>query len=275
MRVQERDREAAGTLLGSALALRMFLFFMPLVLLGIGIAGLLGNHTGVDSVSGSIGLSDQLGAEIDHMFRQDALYAWISLLAGLIGAAWSARSLTRALTLSSAMAWRIEGVPRTPARAIGVMIGIYVGIALVFAIVQRVRASLGLAVTSISFAAAALLYAILWSALLLSLPRATTDPGAALPGGILLGGVLAALHAISQFWIPGAIDGSSVVYSTVAAAFALLGWFFFLGRSVAFAFALNAVVYERHGSISGWLFALPVLRAIPRRSEAFARFFDL
>ena len=35
-RVVERDRDAAGTLLGSALALRMFLFLVPLVLLTLG-----------------------------------------------------------------------------------------------------------------------------------------------------------------------------------------------------------------------------------------------
>ena len=42
-RVYERDKEAAGTLLGSALAVRLFLFFMPFVLLVVGLAGVLGS----------------------------------------------------------------------------------------------------------------------------------------------------------------------------------------------------------------------------------------
>ena len=37
-RVYERDKEAGGTMLGSALALRLFLFFMPFVLLVVGLA---------------------------------------------------------------------------------------------------------------------------------------------------------------------------------------------------------------------------------------------
>ncbi|MDH5520574.1 MAG: hypothetical protein OEZ14_08580 [Acidimicrobiia bacterium] len=39
VRVHERDKNAAGTLLGSALALRLFLFFIPLLLFSVGVAG--------------------------------------------------------------------------------------------------------------------------------------------------------------------------------------------------------------------------------------------
>ena len=118
MRVYERDREAAGTLLGSALALRLFLFFVPLVLLVVGLAGLLGRHGGVDSASRSI-------------------------------------------------------------------------------------------------------------------------------------------------------------YGGVGVAVVVFGWFFIIGRALAFSFALNAVIYEELGSASGFVFGLPGLRAIPKRFPVVARFFDL
>ena len=54
-RVYERDKEAAGTLLGSALALRLFLFFMPFVLLVVGLAGVLGGPTDGSATSESAG----------------------------------------------------------------------------------------------------------------------------------------------------------------------------------------------------------------------------
>jgi hypothetical protein len=38
---------------------------------------------------------------------------------------------------------------------------------------------------------------------------------------------------------------------------------------------LNAVMYERIGSITGFVFGLPVLRILPKRSPKFARFFGL
>ena len=37
-----------------------------------------------------------------------------------------------------------------------------------------------------------------------------------------------------------------------------LGWFFIIGRAIAFAFELNAVIYERFGSITTAVFSLPV-----------------
>ena len=107
------------------------------------------------------------------------------------------------------------------------------------------------------------------------MPRDTRDPGAALPGAIIIAAAVTGLQAISQFYAPGALDDATAVYAVVGASIAVLGWFFIIGRTLAFAFALNAVVFERHGSVSGVVFGLPVLRQLPQRSSRFARFFDL
>ena len=65
------------------------------------------------------------------------------------------------------------------------------------------------------------------------------------------------------------------MYGIFGSVVAFLGWFFILGRVLAFTFALNAVLFEDVGSLSRLVFGLPVLRAIPRHSAAFARYFDL
>jgi uncharacterized BrkB/YihY/UPF0761 family membrane protein len=273
--VVERDRDAAGTLLGSALALRLFLFFVPLVLLAMGIIGLLGAHAGVDGIAASANLKGQLAEEIDQVLDQPSITTWISIVAGLAGLAWTGRSLTRALVLSSALSWRLGGGQKTPPRVIGIVVGIAVGMAFIWALEQRIRSEFGLAVASVSFLAVAVAYVVLWSVLLMSMPRDTRDPGAALPGAIAIAAVVTGLQAISQFYVPGAIDDAATAYAVVGASIAVLGWFFIIGRTLAFAFALNAVVYERHGSLSSFLFGLPVLRMIPRRWRGFAEFFDL
>ena len=54
-----------------------------------------------------------------------------------------------------------------------------------------------------------------------------------------------------------------------------LGWFFILGRVIVFAMELNAVTYERFGSISTFVFSLPGIRMLPRRSARLRRFFAL
>ena len=72
-RVYERDKEAAGTLLGSALAVRLFLFFMPFVLLVVGLAGVplrsrewderdrRGRNRGAASIRARVLVGDDLG----------------------------------------------------------------------------------------------------------------------------------------------------------------------------------------------------------------------
>jgi hypothetical protein len=54
-----------------------------------------------------------------------------------------------------------------------------------------------------------------------------------------------------------------------------LGWFFFLGRAMVFGMALDAAVFERIGSLSRFIFRLPVVRLVSRHSTWIRNFFDL
>ena len=50
---------------------------------------------------------------------------------------------------------------------------------------------------------------------------------------------------------------------------------FLIGRVMASSFILDAVVYERIGSVSELAFALPGVRRIPERFPRVRRYFDL
>lgn len=275
MRMYERDKNAAGTLLGSALSLRLFLFFVPLVLVAVGTAGILGRHSDYDAVSSGAGISGSLATEIDSAFDQGVITPWLAVAVGLIGMATTGRSLARALVLSSALSWELGGRQKLRTRAIGVVVGIVVGMALISVLLNRLRSAVGIALVSVSFLAVGASYLVLWSLLYLALPRRTPDPGAALPGAVIMAVVLTGLQAVTQLYLPGQIDNASSVYGTVGVAVTTLGWFFIIGRTMAFSFAVNAVLYEQFGSISGVVFGLPGLRAILRRLPALARFLDL
>ena len=90
-----------------------------------------------------------------------------------------------------------------------------------------------------------------------------------------MAGVLTALHAVSELYLPDRFSHASELYGAIGATVVTLGWFFIVGRAIVVAMELNPVVYERYGSISGFLFSLPVMRTIPRRSARVRRFFDL
>lgn len=273
--VYERDRQAAGSLLGSALALRLFLFFVPMVLLLLGLLGVIGHLTDLDSAAAHAGITGEIADHLDQTLDQGTFAPWFVAVTGLIGVATTGRSLTKALVVSSALTWQLGGNQKAGVRIIGTVVGLVVGVALLTVVLNRIRLASGVAVASMSFVGALAVYLLMWSLLFLALPRGTTDPGAALPGAALVAAVLAGMQAISMFYLPHQIDRASAVYGAVGVAIATLGWFFILGRTIALAFAVNAVIYERWGSASKVLFAIPGIRAIPRRYAWVARYFDL
>jgi uncharacterized BrkB/YihY/UPF0761 family membrane protein len=106
-------------------------------------------------------------------------------------------------------------------------------------------------------------------------PRATGDPGTLLPGAVFVAVVLVGMQAIAQVYIPHQLDRVSALYGALATTFVTLGWFFFLGRAMVFGMALDAAVFERFGSISRFIFRLPIVRLVPRHSTWIRNFFDL
>ena len=128
---------------------------------------------------------------------------------------------------------------------------------------------------SVSFVGAFVLYGVAWIVLSMLLPRASTDPGALIPGAALVGITLAGMQAVSQLYLPNRLSRASELYGAIGATIVTLGWFFILGRAMVLAMVLNGVIHERFGSISQVVFSLPVVRLLPRKSAWIRRMFDL
>ena len=274
LRIYQRDREAAGTVVGSAIAFRLFLFFVPLLLTVVGIAGFLAELIGREELEAA-GITGTIAAQMESALTQPNSTRWLAVLAGLFGMALAGRTLTRVLVAASCLAWKQELRVKASPRLIGAIIGLVFCIGLVSLLVNRVRAELGLAVAGLSFFVAFGVYLAVWVLLSMLLPRGTRDPGALLPGAAGMALVLAGLQAVSQLYLPDRFDRASQLYGAIGTTVVTLGWFFILGRSMVLAMSINAVVYERFGSISQFVFSLPLLRALPRRWEWFRRFFQL
>ncbi len=275
LRMYDRDREAAGGVVGAAVAFRLFLFFVPLLLVVVGLAGLLRSWLDADVLNEKAGVSGGLAAQIDSALSQPGTSRWTALIVGLVGMALTGRSLSKVLTAASCLNWQLPVRTKAPMRVIGGVIGVVVGMGLVATIVNHLRDDFGVAAAGFSFLAAFGVYALAWMVVSLVLPRATSDPGALLPGSALVGLAVAGMQAISQLYLPDKLGRASQLYGAIGATIVTLGWFFFAGRAIVFAMAVNAVVFERFGSISQVVFALPVVRILPRRSAWIRRFFDL
>ncbi len=82
-----RDSESAGSMIGSAVAFRLFLFFVPLLLFLVGLAGFFGGHISAADVERNAGVSSGLGQQIQHAFHQSGRAPWFITALGLFGMA--------------------------------------------------------------------------------------------------------------------------------------------------------------------------------------------
>jgi uncharacterized BrkB/YihY/UPF0761 family membrane protein len=155
------------------------------------------------------------------------------------------------------------------------MVGIVGTIGLLAAVINRLRTEFGIAVAGPSYLAAFVVYVVGWLLLFARLPKRTTDPGALLPGVALVAGTTTIMQLVSQLYLPDRIARASELYGAIGTSIVTLGWFFFIARAITLAMTLNAVLDERVGSVSRLVFALPVLRVLPRRSARLRRYFGL
>jgi len=273
--VYRRDREAAGGVVGSAVAFRLFLFFVPLLVFLVGIAGFASGYVSGSDVNEAAGLSAGLASEISAAFRQPGSTRWIATLAGLFGMATAGRSLSKVLWSASAAAWRQPFTSKASLRVVGLLAGLMGGIGLIASVVNRLRGNLGLGAATISFIPVLVIYMVGWLVIALLLPRGTNDPAASLPGAAVFGTTLAVMQLASQFYLPDHLSRASEIYGAIGTTVVTLGWFFILGRVAVLALMVDAVVYERFGSIATFVFSMPVLRALPRRSIRLREFFGL
>src|SRR6516164_6540927 len=261
--------------MSSALAFRLFLFFLPLLLLTIGVAGFASDVVDARAANRAAGLSGGLAKQVSTAFHQPGLTRWVAVLLGLWGVLVAGRSLSRVLHAASAAAWGLPPGVRVRLRAVGAVAGLVCTIGVIAILIGRIRESFGLGPATASFLPALVIYAIAWLGVSMFLPRATEDPGALLPGCLLVALTLTVMHAVSELYLPDRLDHASRLYGAFGATVVTLGWFFILGRAVIIAMELNAAIYERYGSVSQVAFSLPVLRVLARRSPRVRRFFDL
>lgn len=275
LRTYQRDREIAGTVVGSALAFRLFLFFVPLLVFVVGLAGFIASWVDADDVADSAGISGGLAEQIRSAFDQSGSTRWAAVLLGLVGIVSTGRTLSKVMVASSTLAWRLPTTTKASLKVAGGLVGLIAGIGLVAALMARVRAEFGLGVTTVSFLGVLAAYVLGWLATSMLLPRATSDPGVLLPGAVLVGATLTGMQVVSQVYLPSRIGRASELYGAVGVTIVTLGWFFIAGRAMVVSMCLDAVVHERFGTISRLIFSLPILRVLPRRSARVRRLFGL
>ena len=140
---------------------------------------------------------------------------------------------------------------------------------------NRLRDSFGVAVATSSLALNLAMLGVGWFFVTLALPRPTRDPGAMLPGAAVFAVIMTLVQWFMHYYLPYKIQSASETMGSLSVTVASLGYLFVVGRVMAGTVVLNAVVFERFGSISQFVFELPLIERIPARFPKVATFFDL
>ncbi|HWO47910.1 MAG TPA: hypothetical protein VNM41_07595 [Solirubrobacterales bacterium] len=200
---------------------------------------------------------------------------WL-LLGGLVLTAWAGRSLAKVLAASSAAAWRLPA-SASKVKVVGALAltGIVFVEIVASTIVSAIRDLGGAPAWALSWGTLVAITGVAWFLVLLTLPRTVNDPGALLPGALAVGLVQGSVQAVLQAYTEGRVERTVDTYGDLAVTLAILGNLFILGRIMTASFVVTAVTYESFGSLSEAIFALPLVRRLPRRYPWFAEFFSL
>ncbi|MET0901675.1 MAG: hypothetical protein ABWZ52_00410 [Acidimicrobiales bacterium] len=269
----DRDSEAHGSVLGSAAALRLFLFLIPASLVFISAMQLL-NLSGPinDSVEDAYTTGDIAQAVDGGSF----LRTLGLLLFGIVLTLWAGRSLGRVLAATSVAAWRMPPhAAKVGVVASAALSGVVFVEVVVATIANGIRDFGGLPAWTLSYGTLVATSGVAWFFVLLVLPRGVSDPGALLPGAIAMGVVQATAQVILHGYAENKIARTTDTYGDMATTIAVLGNLFILGRIMTASFSVSAVTYERFGSLSQLLFSLPGVRRLPRRYPKLAEYFSL
>jgi uncharacterized BrkB/YihY/UPF0761 family membrane protein len=238
-----------GVLMASALAFRLFLWLMPIALLGAGIlAGVSSSHSaGLQRAAKDTGAAGIARQQVLRSLQEGNRSWWIAVVVGAAGFVWATRSLVKALAYVNAHSWQTNArayVGKRRYLSLGLfVVGCPLLILLEVLLTRLDDVFVGAVV--IATLAQAVVLSVAWFGVLTTLPDARRDLVDLLPGSIVVGASLAVLHAISRVYLPRKIEKSSALYGSFGVAGVILAWLLVLGEVIVSGSLINAA-YSDH-----------------------------
>jgi membrane protein len=242
-----RELAYGGGLLAGGLAYRLFLWLLPIGLVGAQILGfwLDTGEEGVEDAAKEFGIGAAAIASAERAVETSQSNRIFLLLTGLVLLAWFSLGFVRALQLAYSLAW---GLPRQrvrkPLYAVLFFNGLVLALALTGAGLAWVREALGLfgllgVLATVAFQAAVGVL-VMWL-----LPRRAERWQELVPGAVLVAVGAQLVNVAVVFYFAPKIGRSTELYGVLGTAAVLLVWLYVLARLITSGAFLNATLWER------------------------------
>ena len=242
----ERDGDVGGGIIAGALAYRLFIWLLPLALVGVAGLGVAADASSdsPEQAAEALGFEGLVSSSIAT--AANSPNRWYALLIGIPVLVWATRSLLRTLIAAHRLVWADlrASAPKPKLVPSLRLLVLLLGFGLVSALASAVRAwSTGPGVLGTLLALVP--YAALWVLVSVRLPHRDAPWRALLPGAAVFAAGMEIFHAVAAYVItPWALTKQGT-YGALGIAAALLVGLFLISRLVVASAVVNATLWER------------------------------
>jgi uncharacterized BrkB/YihY/UPF0761 family membrane protein len=242
----DRDSEVGGGIMAGALAYRLFIWLLPLALVavaGLGIAST-AESSSPDSLAKSAGVAGLVSGSVAS--AADSSARWYALGVGIPILLYATRSVLRTLIVAHRLVWTDlrASAPRPTLKASVRLLGIFLAMLVVSFLAAAARRNSG-PLGALATLATTLPYAALWLVLSRQLPHRDATWQALVPGAVLFGCGIEALHLVTVYFIAPFAGSKQGTYGALGLAAALLLELFLLSRLAVATAVVNATLWAR------------------------------
>jgi uncharacterized BrkB/YihY/UPF0761 family membrane protein len=242
----DRDAEVGGGIMAGALAYRLFIWLLPLAL--VGIAGLGFASRAASESPTSAARSSGLGGIVSSSVASAASSSarWYALLIGIPILLFTTRGVLQALIVSHRLVWTDlrERAPtpslRSTVRLLGALVAL-LAISVLASALRHAYRSGGLLATLAAIAP----YAGIWLVISERLPHRDATRRGLVPGALLFGVGIEVLHLVTVYYVAPLAESKQGTYGSLGLAAALLLNLFLLSRLAIAAAVVSATLWER------------------------------
>lgn len=243
--LDERRRLVGGIVLAGALAFRFFLFLVPFVFVFFVGLGLFSSATSPEDSASLVGLEGVAATMLEDVAANSTGVQLTALAAGLVSTLWAAFGLTTVMRTVHGLIWRQQlqrqKYPWAGPLAVVATIAVLATGSRFLTVAREELGAVGMGLTLGAIAAVA----AVWTMLSLLLPRAAGSTWRdLLPGALVVGAGVQAIHLATVLYLAGRFADMSDRYGALGAALGLLSWAYLIGSLVVYGAIVNAVLFE-------------------------------